>query len=183
MVVSSLMRNKFVVLLLVVSFVLGVAGAQALAFWQAEGPFVELPQAAEGPQELLSPSDTVTEEQIRVYRDGVELSLADQDEDWRVYLDVKNPSWSTFTNTNSMDPLIDVGTNTIRLKVACDDLEVGDIVSYQHPSQGIIIHRIVHKDQDEEGTYFVLKGDNNPASDPGKVRCDQVLGKVIAIIY
>ena len=72
--------------------------------------------------------------------------------------------------------------NTIRIKVPAESLQIGDIISYSK-GENIIIHRIVNKDYDEKGLYFVLKGDNNPLSDPGKVRADQILGKVVAIFY
>lgn len=156
-------------------------GAAAGIILSGANPLTEYP--LNGAVERSSPADTITEDQIRVYRNGVQLSLTDPDEnDWLITLDLQNPSWSTFTDTNSMDPVIDKGANTIRIKVPCEELQAGDIVSYQ-TAQGIIIHRIVHIDTDEEGLYFVLKGDNNPASDPGKVRCGQILGKVVAILY
>jgi len=87
-------------------------------------------------------------------------------------------------DSGSMDPIIDKGSNGIRIKEACPhDIEVGDIITYRHDTKGLIIHRVVHKDIDEQGSYFVLKGDNNPTNDPGKIRCDQYQGTLVAIIY
>lgn len=146
-------------------------------------PGLEQPIFSNKAPEKTSPSDTIKEENIRVYKNRVEIKLEDQTEnEWLMVLNLKNVSWSRFTDTNSMDPVLDKEANAIRIKVPCEEIEVGDIISYKY-EEGIIIHRIVHKEKDEKGTYFVTKGDNNPVSDPGKVRCEQVLGKVVAILY
>lgn len=171
------MNNKYI--LLVVVFCLGFLLAAALS---TTVPSLESPFAVT-PQERSSPGDTISEQDIRVYRNNVQVDLQDQDgNDWLLLMDLDDPSWSTFTDTNSMDPVFDIEANTVRIKVPADSLQVGDIVSYQKDDR-IIIHRIVHIDTDEDGLYFVLKGDNNPASDPGKVRPEQILGKVVAIFY
>jgi len=146
-------------------------------------PWQETPGLSNSP-ELLSPSDTIKEDQIRVYKNGVAVHLTNNDDDWLVILDLDDPSWSRFLDTNSMDPVLDKEANAIRIKPSCPDgISVGDIISYEQPPYGIIIHRVVHKDVDEQGPYFVLKGDNNPTSDPGKVRCDQIKGKLVGIFY
>lgn len=169
------------ILLFAIVFLLGVASAlfiPSLASSTIESPF-----SLKTPQERFSPSNTIVEDQIRVYKNGVYVSLEDQDNnDWLIQMDLDDPSWSTFTDTNSMDPVFDIEANTVRIKVPAEDLQVGDIISYQK-GNAIIIHRIVVKDSDENGLYFILKGDNNPTNDPGKVRPAQILGKVVAIFY
>jgi len=169
------------VVVLGLTFSLGAA-AMVVASAALDVPVSEQPVWLGQPRERSSPSDTLTEDQIRVYRDGVEVSLDGLDEEWELFLDLDDPTWSTFTDTNSMDPVFDQGANTVRIKVPPETLQEGDIISYRR-GDSIIIHRIVHKDVDEQGLYFVLKGDNNPASDPGKVRPGQILGKVVAILY
>jgi signal peptidase I len=66
-----------------------------------------------------------------------------------------------------------------------DDVHVGDIVSYETPlAPGtFVIHRVVEIGTDEDGTYFIMKGDNNPTTDPEKVRFAQLRRKVVAIVY
>ena len=120
--------------------------------------------------EKLSPSDTIKEDQIKVYSD-------------EVVINVSGAEWSEYTDTNSMDPVIDSGANGIVIKPKSEsDLKIGDIVSYQ---QGIdlVVHRIVGIGSDELGTFYTMKGDNNSSSDPEKVRFNQVRYKTIAIIY
>jgi hypothetical protein len=119
-----------------------------------------------------SPADRVPERAIGVYRD-------------RVVLDVKNVQWATFTDTHSMEPVLAAGANALEIVPQTEDeVHVGDIVSYRSEyAEGFIIHRVVYKGQDEQGTYFVMKGDNLPTSDPGKIRFRQVQRVVIGIIY
>lgn len=124
------------------------------------------------PREVKSPRDRISEEQIFVGRDSVVLNI-------------KNATWATFTDTNSMDPIIDSGSNAIEVVPHSEeDLEIGDIVAYESEyADGLIIHRIAYIGSDESGKYFVMKGDNNPTSDPGRVRFSQIKSVVVAIIY
>ena len=124
------------------------------------------------PDELPSPKDRVSEDQIHVYSN-------------RVIIDLRGAEWATFTDTNSMDPVIDLGANAIEMVPATsDEIQVGDIVSYRSSfADGIIIHRIVEIGNDSRGWYARLKGDNNAEIDPGKVRFDQIERVVVAIIY
>jgi hypothetical protein len=123
-------------------------------------------------KEVASPADRVSENQIHVYKDKILINLVDA-------------QWSTFTDTNSMDPVLDYGANAIQVVPESeDDVNVGDIVSYESEyAEGTIIHRVIEKGADEDGTYFILKGDNNSKADPGKVRFSQIKKVVVAIIY
>jgi hypothetical protein len=121
--------------------------------------------------ERTSPADHIAESQIKVYNNKIEL-------------DIQNAIWSKFTNTNSMDPFLDEGSNGIEIIPTSESqIEVGDIISYESKAGGIIVHRVIKIEQDEEGTYFIVKGDNNPIQDPEQVRFSQVKGIVVGIIY
>ncbi len=128
--------------------------------------------AFSGAQERSGPKDRVLESAIAVYGD-------------RVVLDIQQAQWSTFTDTNSMDPVLDQGANAIQIvPQSADEIEIGDIISYEPEGfEGIIIHRVVDKGEDEQGVYFIAKGDNLPTSDPGRIRFEQIKRVVIAIIY
>ncbi len=120
--------------------------------------------------EIMSPNDHITEEQIRVYDD-------------RVVLDVDDPVWSSFTDTNSMDPLLDAGANGIEIKpVSEDDVHIGDVISYKS-GNGVVIHRVIGIEDDEQGVYYIVKGDNNPIPDKEKVRFSDVQGILVAVVY
>ncbi|MGV8169466.1 MAG: hypothetical protein ACP5N3_05405 [Candidatus Nanoarchaeia archaeon] len=131
-----------------------------------------LAQPAEETRDKPSPENYFTEEQIKVYKD-------------RVVLDAENLQWASFEDTKSMLPVINKDTNALQRVPKCpEEIAVGDIVSYDSDySDSIIIHRVAFIGEDEEGVYFVMKGDNNPTSDPGKVRCFQIQREVVAVIY
>lgn len=122
-------------------------------------------------EEQLSPSDRVREDQIYVYED-------------KVVLEVPGATWASFSDTNSMDPILDKEANALQLiPRQSSDIQVGDIISYTNSQGERIIHRVVYKGTDNEGVYFIVKGDNNKVSDPGKVRFDQIDRVLFAIIW
>ncbi|HIJ01035.1 TPA: signal peptidase I [Candidatus Woesearchaeota archaeon] len=119
-----------------------------------------------------SPNDWIKESQILVYNS-------------QVILDLKNAEWATFTDTHSMEPVLSSRANAIEIRPkSVDDIKVGDIISYKSEyADGTIIHRVIEKNEDEQGAYFILKGDNNPSPDPGKIRFEQIQRVVVAIVY
>ena len=159
------------VLMLIGIFVLGFFASTIYASIAPENP-VNIENPLVGSKDRISPFDRISEDKINVYKD-------------RIVLDIQNEQWSYFAATRSMDHVLDAGTNAIQLVPQTEeDIHVGDIVSYESEySDGIIIHRVVYKGEDEQGTFFVLKGDNNPASDTGRVRFDQIQRVVVALIY
>jgi hypothetical protein len=122
--------------------------------------------------EVVSPFDHVSDDKIKVYSDKVIIELDD-------------PSWASFTDTNSMDPVLDSGANSIEIKPTSEsDIKVGDIISFKTAySSGIIIHRVAEIGYDENGIFYLTKGDNNPTVDPGKRRFEDVVGIVVGVIY
>ncbi len=123
-----------------------------------------------GGEELASPGDWVLEEDILVYSN-------------RVVLDIDGASWASFTNTNSMDPFLDETANAIEILPEDPlDIQVGDVISYESEF-GVIIHRVVEVGEDFDGVYYIVKGDNNAVKDPVKVRFDDVVGVLVAIVY
>lgn len=124
------------------------------------------------PYERSSPGDHVAEEDIHVFNDKVVLNL-------------EEPFWASFTDTNSMDPIIDSNANSIELKPkSAEDISVGDVISFRSQLvEGTVIHRVIEKGKDDQGDYFITKGDNNPSKDPGRTRFEDINGVVVAIIY
>ena len=169
--------------LLTTGFLIGLLVTSATAYpdWTAypDGVYADQPNiltglatSVNGPTPRAGPADRITESQIFVYGD-------------RVLLDVENAQWSRFTDTKSMEPVIHAGANALQIVPQHpDEIEVGDIISYRSEyTDGIIIHRVIHKGEDQLGTYFIAKGDNLPTSDPGRIRFEQIERVVIAIIY
>lgn len=121
-------------------------------------------------KERASPSDTINPDQIKVYKDKVVIAI-------------EGAEWAEYTDSNSMEPIIDSGANGIVIAPRSEsELNVGDIVSYQL-GDDLVVHRIVGIDRDELGTFYIMKGDNNSSADLGKVRFNQIKYKTIAIIY
>lgn len=76
--------------------------------------------------------------------------------------------------SGSMEPVLYRGD--LIILTSPKDIKVTDVVIYQRPDiSETIIHRII---EEKDGGY-VIKGDNNPIPDPGIVRKEQILGKVI----
>jgi hypothetical protein len=120
--------------------------------------------------ERSSPSDWVKENQILIHKD-------------KVILNILNPTWAKFTDTNSMDPFIDETSHAIEiLPQSADQVNVGDVIAYK-TIYGSIIHRVIEKGEDSKGVYYIVQGDNNKTRDPFKVRFGDIEGVVVAVIY
>lgn len=120
--------------------------------------------------EVFSPGDWVGENQIKVFKN-------------KVVLEIPQAHWATFTDTNSMDPFIDADAHAIEiLPDDAEQIQVGDVIAYSSP-YGTIIHRVIAKGVDDEGLFFIAKGDNNGEADPLKVRFADVRGVVVAVVY
>jgi len=121
--------------------------------------------------EKMSPGDWLDAKQIKVLNGFVIIKA-------------ENLTLSSFADTNSMDPLLDHEANGLEIKPQKNKLKVGDIISYKSNFlSGTIIHRIVEINEDSQGTYYLVKGDNNAVQDPEKVRFDQIEGVLIGILY
>jgi hypothetical protein len=177
------MKLATTLLYLIAAFLVGVAASQVYASIRTTADAPTYTDGAELPSQLYTgftgkaigrdtPSDHVKESQIEVYND-------------RVVIDVQNAIWAKFTPTHSMDPVLSEKANAIEVVPTSDEhVNVGDIVAYKSEyADGIIIHRVIDKAEDDQGVYFTIKGDNNPEADPGKIRFSQIQSVVVGIIY
>lgn len=160
-------QNSYIFITLLLALALGYV--LSLTFNPIEYPLL---QYTSGNLEADStPSDWVSENQIKVFQDKVEL-------------DIQNPQWVTFTPTNSMTPLLDDKAHAIEVIPSNEDqINVGDVVAYERENGDVILHRVVEIGFDNDGKYFKFQGDNVPYRDPGKVRFSQIRGVVVAVIY
>ncbi len=116
-----------------------------------------------------APKDWIKGEDITVQED-------------KIVIDVKNASISRYADTGSMLPVLDENANGIRIKPESEaDIDVGDIVTYRSDGKSIV-HRVIEKGVDNEGIYFIMKGDNNDFSD-GKIRFKDVEYVTIGVLY
>ena len=162
---------KKLILLVVMAFLIGLV-TNSLITSIGEAPIFKGLNGISGVKELDSPADHISNDKIHVY-------------DSRILLDIQDAEWSIFSDTNSMDPVLDAESNGIEIKPnSPEDIAIGDIISYKsNIVDGIIVHRVVDIGEDEQGWFAIAKGDNNPANDPEKVRFDMIQGVVVAIIY
>ena len=119
-----------------------------------------------------SPSEWVKNSQINVFNDEVVLKI-------------KNAKWAVFTDTKSMDPVIDSTSKAIQVIPESEkEIRIGDIAAYKSSYEnGTVTHRVTEIGHDSKGWYAIFKGDNNKYPDPEKVRFGQITGVVVAIIY
>ena len=81
-----------------------------------------------------------------------------------------------------MKPVFDEKANGIRIKPkASEEINEGDIVSFRK-EQGLIVHRVIKKGIDDEGTFFITKGDNSEVDD-GKIRFEDIEYITIGILW
>lgn len=162
-------------LIVAASFLTGILAGSAIGHdttIDSEGFEFPLPPTGSA-IERASPGDHVQESQIRVYKD-------------RVVLDLQDVIYASFSDTNSMDPLFDEHANAIEIVPKSEaQIQEGDIVAYTNgcTDGSTIIHRVIKTNQDELGTYYLVKGDNNRDVDPCKVRFSEIKSVVAAIIY
>lgn len=76
--------------------------------------------------------------------------------------------------TGSMQKTIPVGSLVVSHRVDPQQLEVGDVISFQKPigAKGIDTHRIVAIRNDKGKRLYQTKGDNNPIVDPWVISFD-----------
>lgn len=126
----------------------------------------------------VAPSDYLSIDQIHVFPD-------------RIVINITNASWGGYANTGSMIPTLDARANGIRvIPESENDIHLGDLITYVRnescgdncTTEEYIIHRVIKIDSDENGIYYILKGDANPISD-GKVRFEEIRYKTVILLY
>lgn len=116
-----------------------------------------------------TPSDFVKENQIEVYAD-------------KVVIKVKNAGIGRYAPTGSMEPVLDENSNGIRIIPESEEqINIGDIITFEKNNE-LIIHRVIEKGIDKNGTYFITKGDNNDITD-GKIRFNEIKYLTIGVIW
>jgi len=115
------------------------------------------------------PANWIVEDNITVFRD-------------RIILRVANATVSDYSSSGSMKPVLGRHANGIQIVPASvEDIHVGDIVSFRDGGT-LVVHRVVKKGFDSDGTYFITRGDNN-AFDDGKIRFEDIESVTIGILW
>ncbi len=139
----------------------------AFSYFQIEKPLSYF--AYSNPNTNSAPFDFIQPQDIEIYPD-------------KVIININGASMSSYADTGSMKPLLDAGTNGIRIQPQSDEqIHVGDIISFSH-GNNLIVHRVIEKGVDDEGVYFITQGDNNDVSD-GKIRFSNIKYLTVALIW
>ena len=152
-------------------FLLGFASASCLNFitYSVEFPYLNSLGIGNINNNSKAPSDFVTEDQIQVYDD-------------KIVININGASLSKYAPTGSMIPVLDEGSNGIRIVPDSEqDINVGDIITFKQ-DEHYIVHRVIEKGEDNKGVYFIAKGDNNTIND-GKIRFSDIKYKTIGVIW
>jgi len=81
--------------------------------------------------------------------------------------------------SGSMQPTMDPGDVVVVKDVPADEIERGDIITFQRDSQGSpTTHRVIEVDQDGDSIAFRTAGDNSESADRQPVRPAQIEGRV-----
>ncbi len=154
-------------------FLIGFISANLLSFYFVYGlerPFpVNFSSLSSLSSDNQAPFDFIKENQIEVYDD-------------KVVINVNGASISRYAATGSMKPILDENSNGIRvIPKSEDDIHLGDIITFEQDGN-LIVHRVIEKGTDNEGVYFITKGDNNIISDV-KIRFKEIKYVTIGIIW
>jgi len=115
------------------------------------------------------PFDYIKENQIEIYSD-------------KIILNIENTSLSKYAATGSMVPVLNEDSNGIRIVPKSEEeIHIGDIITFEKDSI-LIVHRVIEKNNDEKGIYFITKGDNNELND-GMIRFNQIKYKTIGVLW
>lgn len=115
--------------------------------------------------DVLSPSASIRLEDVSTSYTGVHIAI-------------KEPRLVQFTDSKSMDPVIDTQSTGILVPASLESIHVGDIIVYAYGGRNIV-HRVIEKYE----YYLILKGDNLAQPDPVQVTQDMIVGKIVGVMY
>lgn len=105
----------------------------------------------------------------------------------RALINLDNYGWIYFneSETDSMYPTITKNSHAIGLPINENTkISIGDIIFFKLPDlQQNYVHRVIEKGNDNEGEFYITKGDNNNKRDAFKIRRNNIAYVIAAIIY
>ncbi|MDP2922375.1 MAG: hypothetical protein Q8O30_01465 [Candidatus Omnitrophota bacterium] len=121
-----------------------------------------------GDKEISSPYNRIKEDDLQLSPDKLVINLP-------------GIALASYTDTNSMDPLLDERTTGIEIIPKTEEeIHVGDIVAYESGND-LIPHRVIQTGKDEQGWYAIVKGDNSENLE--KIRFEQIRYVLIGVFY
>lgn len=148
-------------------FMLGFLSCVLLVYFLAYGK--EIPSAFGLSENANAPGDWIAKDSIHVYENAI-------------VIDIDDASLSEYAPSGSMKPTLDKDSNGIRIIPKSDEqIKIGDIITFEKEND-LIVHRVIEKGQDENGTWFITQGDNN-SGDDGKIRFSDIRYVTIGVLY
>ncbi len=121
-----------------------------------------------GDKEISSPYNRINEGDLQLFPNKLIINLP-------------GIALARYTDTNSMDPLLDEKTTGIEIiPKAEEEIHVGDVVAYES-NNDLIPHRVIQIGGDEQGWYAIVKGDNSESLE--KIRFKQIKYVLIGVFY
>ncbi len=158
--------------ILIIMFFGCIIGVLSVYMYEARlYPIVQIIELINPP---TAPSDYINESQIQIFDD-------------KFCVEVPNTHLTSYTATNSMLSTLDDKSNGIEIPANQTQINVGDIVAYRSSDKNethLIAHRIIEiKNDSQNKTIYLLKGDNNGFMADGWINESQIVWKTISIIY
>jgi hypothetical protein len=121
-----------------------------------------------GDKEISSPYNRIKEDDLQLSPDKLVINLP-------------GIALASYTDTNSMDPLLDEKTTGIEIIPKTEEeIHVGDVVAYESGND-LIPHRVIQTGKDDQGWYAIVKGDNSESLE--KIRFEQIRYVLIGVFY
>ena len=98
-------------------------------------------------------------------------------------INFNNITFFNITGGSSMLPAIHNNSTQLYIILGNNLLYIGDIVRFKYKEDIFMHHRIIDIRNDEEGIYYITRGDNNPLNDVIKIRKENITHKLIGILY
>ena len=108
-----------------------------------------------------------------------------------LYIQNKGYIINELSSTGSMRPTIGDDSLVISTQnFTKEDLKIGDIIIYKREDGQIFVHRIVGKTNENYDDRvwvvkdaYLVKGDNNNGYDSTPIKFEQIIGKVVGVLY
>jgi len=175
-------ETKFFIIFLIFGIILGFAISQIYNIHQEKKALESLV--------LNIPNKCYTDLQPSNYFSPSKSPITENHNSGYIKIDIKdrNFSISQIKNTGSMRNCISDYSHVIFIEPKIEDIQVGDIINfYCNEENPNIIHRVINTTKQNNETYFLTKGDNNPDSDLMAFKChpkfEDIKSKVIGVLY
>lgn len=118
---------------------------------------------------ISTPTGNIADDNITVYSD-------------KIVIKIPNASISNYASTGSMIPTLNQDSHGIRIIPKSEsEINIGDLVSFNSTGM-MIIHRVIQKGIDSQGTFFITRGDASQITDP-MIRFSDIEYKTVGILY